>query len=137
MRRTVCRWGSLAAFQIDGAGLRKIESAQSLIPILGLRVPASVRPADARLSRGPWCRAVPHLSVCDVAESQVLPRPMQGSERVAFLSQNLHFHSVPGTRIQVDVPACASDVRSHCLKFMFHLTRDGHSTYEGINREYQ
>jgi hypothetical protein len=59
----------LATCRVDGAGFRndmKVPRCQH--SHLCLRVPASVGPADARLSRGQRYRAVLCVSVCELAE---------------------------------------------------------------------
>lgn len=60
---------SLTTGRVDGAGFRNVMKVPSCqCSHLRLRVPASVRPADARLSRGQWYCAVLCVSVCELAE---------------------------------------------------------------------
>lgn len=59
--------GSLTTSRVDGAGFRNVMKVPSQCSYLCSRVPASVRPADARLSRGQWYRAALCVSVCELA----------------------------------------------------------------------
>jgi len=60
---------SLTTGRFDGAGFRNVVKVPSCqCSHLRLRVPASVRPADTRFSRGQWYRAVLCVSVCELAE---------------------------------------------------------------------
>jgi len=59
---------SLTTGRVDGAGFRNVVKVPSCqCSHLRSRVPASVRPADTRLSRGQWYRAALCISVCELA----------------------------------------------------------------------